>query len=64
MNDRLLVSPIEAANLLGIGRSKLYLLLQSGDLQSIRIGSCRRIPVTAIEALVKRLADAETGSSR
>ncbi len=44
MTDRLLVSPREAATLLGIGHSKLYLLLQNGELDSLKIGSCRRIP--------------------
>jgi excisionase family DNA binding protein len=60
MTDRLLVSPREAAALLGIGHSKLYLLLQNGELDSLKIGSCRRIPMSSIEALVKRLSEAET----
>jgi excisionase family DNA binding protein len=59
MTERLLVSPREAAALLGIGRSTLYLLLQNGDLQSIHIGACRRIPVDAVTALVERLRQAE-----
>jgi excisionase family DNA binding protein len=60
MTDRLLVSPREAAALLGIGHSKLYLLLQNGELDSLKIGSCRRIPMASIEALVKRLSQADT----
>ena len=58
MTERLLVSPREAAALLGIGRSTLYLLLQNGDLQSIHIGACRRIPVDAVTALIERLRQA------
>jgi excisionase family DNA binding protein len=63
MTDRLLVSPREAANLLGIGRSTIYLLLRSGDLQSIHIGACRRIPLDSVNSLVQRLREAEQGVS-
>lgn len=58
MTDRLLLSPVEAANLLGIGRSTLYVLMQSGDLASVRIGGSRRIPVAALDELVNRLRGA------
>lgn len=60
MTERLLVTPREAAALLGIGHSKLYLLMQNGELESLKIGSCRRIPMTSIQALVKRLSEVET----
>ena len=63
MTDRILLTPTEAARALGIGRSKLYELLQTGDLESLHIGACRRIPADALTALVARLrgaaADAE-----
>ena len=36
--DRLLLRPAEAAEAIGIGRSKVYELLASGDLPSIRVG--------------------------
>lgn len=42
--DKLLLTPVEAASALGIGRSKLYELLQTGQLPSVRIGACRRVP--------------------
>jgi excisionase family DNA binding protein len=57
MTDPMLLSPVEAARVLGIGRSSLYLLMQSGDLASVRIGRSRRIPVTAIDEFVNRLRD-------
>ena len=44
MTERLLLTAREAANLLGIGRSTIYLLLRSGDRESVHIGTCRRIP--------------------
>lgn len=47
--DKLLLTPVEAANALGIGRSKLYELLQTGELASVRIGACRRVPAEALQ---------------
>ena len=57
--DKLLLTPTEAAAALGIGRSKVYELLQAGQLQSVHIGTCRRIPADALQALVSRLRAAE-----
>jgi excisionase family DNA binding protein len=56
--DKLLLTPTEAAETLGIGRSKVYELLQTGQLRSVRIGTCRRIPADALQALVAALRDA------
>jgi len=52
---RLLVTPEIASDLLCIGRTKLYELLASGDIESVRLGSCRRIPMQALEDFVSRL---------
>ena len=64
MTDPILLTPTEAAKALGIGRSKLYELMQAGVLESVHLGACRRIPADALTALVDRLrasaADAET----
>lgn len=53
--DKLLLKPTEAASVLGIGRTKLFELLASGDLESVRIGNCRRVPRDAVEAFLVRL---------
>jgi excisionase family DNA binding protein len=53
--DKLLLTPVEAAQALGIGRSKVYELLQSGQLKSVRIGSCRRVPLDAVHDLLTEL---------
>jgi excisionase family DNA binding protein len=58
MTQPILLTPTEAARALGIGRSKLYELLQAGDLESVRIGACRRIPTQALDDLVARLRGA------
>lgn len=58
--DKLLLTPVEAAKALGIGRSKLYELLQTGQLNSVRIGACRRVPAEALTAFLQTLRDAPT----
>ena len=57
MTDPLLLSPAQAARALGIGRSSLYKLLAAGDLESVRIGACRRVPADALLQVVARLRD-------
>jgi excisionase family DNA binding protein len=63
MTERMLLKPAEAADILGIGRSKLYELLQAGTLDSVRIGACRRIPLEALTDLVARLRQQSTPSA-
>lgn len=53
--DKVLLTPIEAAAALGIGRSKVYELLQSGQLQSVHIGRCRRVPADAVHSFAASL---------
>ena len=55
MTTRLLLRPEEAAEVLGIGRSKLYELLAAGRIESVRIGSSRRVPVEGLHDYVQRL---------
>jgi excisionase family DNA binding protein len=55
----LLVCPEDAARVLGVGRTKVYELIHSGALRSVRVGGLRRIPVAALAEFVARLeADA------
>ena len=51
----LLVCPEDAARALGIGRTKVYELMRSGALRSVRIDGLRRVPVAALAEFVKRL---------
>ncbi len=39
----LMFNPKDAAKILSISRSQLYLLLKAGDLESVQIGRSRRI---------------------
>lgn len=51
---RLLHTPEQAATILSIGRSKLYELLGSRELESVRIGGSRRIPSVALYEFVEQ----------
>ena len=59
--DKLLLRPTEAADLIGVGRSKLYQLLATGELPSIRIGGSVRVPLQKLRDWVdeKALDDAD-----
>ncbi len=51
----LLLTVVEAARLLGVGRSTAYELLASGELESVHIGRSRRVPLAAVEEFVTTL---------
>ena len=53
--DQLLVTPEEAARRLSVGRTTIYELMASGELQSVNIGRCRRVPVSSLSSFVNRL---------
>lgn len=46
--EKLFAKPAEAANALGIGRSKTYALIALGVLPSVRIGKSVRVPIAAL----------------
>lgn len=52
-NQPLLCSINEATKLLGIGRTSIYSLLNSGDLESIQIGTRRLVKVDSIKAFIE-----------
>jgi excisionase family DNA binding protein len=58
--ERLLLRPVEAAEAIGVGRSKVYELLASGELPSIRIGGSLRVPVDALRAWIARQVAQQT----
>jgi excisionase family DNA binding protein len=60
MADRLLYRPVEAAEALGVSRSKAYELIAAGAIPSIVIGGSRRVPVDGLRELIARqLAEAQ-----
>ena len=46
----LLISVAEAARRIGLGRTKVYQLIDAGKFPHKRIGRCLRVPVKALEA--------------
>lgn len=61
MEAKLLLSPDEACEALGIKRSTLFKMLESGEIPSIKIGRLRRIPVDGFRLYVERQVVAQTG---
>ena len=53
--ERLLLTPADAAVALSISRTTVYELMNRGLLRSIKLGTCRRIPLEAIEELIDEL---------
>ena len=55
---QLLLTPEQAAQSLAICRTKVYDLMATRRLDSVRIGTSRRIPAAALEEFVQRLRNA------
>lgn len=55
----------EAAQSLGVGRTTVYELMNSGDLESVKVGRRRIIPADAVGAFLaaRRAVAAETAAS-
>ena len=53
--ERIVYTVEEAAERLGVGRTLVYALVRSGDIESIAIGRLRRIPCDALDDFVGRL---------
>ena len=61
MDIKLLLTVREAAEVLGISRTAIYLLLQRGEIPSVKIGRSRRIKRQDVESYVSGLADDYSG---
>ena len=61
--EKLLYTPVEAAQALGLSRSTVYVLMASGDLSSVHIGSSRRIPADGLRRYVTFLGS-DDGNGR
>ena len=59
MSNQRPVEPIcvrgnDAARMIGIGRTKLYELISSGELETVKIGKATRITTASLPRLVER----------
>ena len=59
MQDVLLYRPSQAAEVLGVGRTTIYMLIKEGTLPAVRVGSTLKVPRAALESYVARLLEAE-----
>jgi excisionase family DNA binding protein len=51
--DPVLLTPVEAAAVLRIGRSKVYQLLNDGSLPTVRVGGSLRVPAEELRRWVE-----------
>jgi excisionase family DNA binding protein len=51
----LLLTITETAQALRLSRAQVYNLVNRGELQTIKIGSSRRVPLSALEEYIQRL---------
>jgi len=59
--EPLLLRASEAAVVLGIGRTKVFEMLASGELPAIRIGRCLRVPKDRLERWIYEQTNAQSG---
>lgn len=55
--QQLAVGPTKGAQISGVGRTKFYEAISSGDIKSFKFGTRRLIRVSAIEEWLKKLED-------
>lgn len=54
MAEPLAYRPETAAQAIGVGRTTMYDLLRSGEIESVKVGRSRVIPADALAAFLKR----------
>ncbi|MGJ8586506.1 MAG: helix-turn-helix domain-containing protein [Marinosulfonomonas sp.] len=56
--EKMLVSIAEAGQMLGLGRSKIYEMINGGQLVTMHIGRRRLVKIDSIKALVEQSEEA------
>jgi excisionase family DNA binding protein len=54
-SDPLLLTPVEAADVLSVGRTTIYALMKAGELRPVHIGRSCRLSRAELERYVRRL---------
>jgi excisionase family DNA binding protein len=60
--DALLLKIPDVAAQLGISRAKVYELMGTGDLPSLKVGGCRRVRVTDLHDFIDQLSEMAEGN--
>jgi excisionase family DNA binding protein len=60
--DKLLLTVAEAAGLLNVGKNRVYELIYSEQLCSVRFGRVLRIPVSAVEQFVADISNPDSAA--
>lgn len=59
---RVMLTAEQAAEAIGVGRTTMFALIKSGEIESVRIGRLRRVPLDSIEAYISRLSIEQNGA--
>lgn len=59
---RLMLTVEQAAEAIGVGRTTMFALIKTGEIQSVRIGRLRRVPADEIDAYTQRLTTEQNGN--
>jgi len=51
--EKLLLRPMEAANIIGVGRTRMYEMIASGEIPAIHLGRSIRIPTNKLRQWVE-----------
>ena len=62
--EKILLKPKEVTQYLGLSKSKVYEMITTGQLPSIRIGRCVRVPAKALEQWVEDQQNENNNMSR
>lgn len=61
--EKLLLKPSEAAQVLGIGRSLTYELIARGEIPSVRLGRCIRVPTESLQRWLRGRENCQSNES-
>jgi excisionase family DNA binding protein len=59
--EKLLLRPIEAAEVLGFSRSRVYEMIAKSEIPSIKVGKSVRVVNSALRALVESKQNVQNG---
>ena len=62
--EKLLLRPSEVSELAGLGKSKTYALIAVGEIPSVRIGRCVRVPADRLREWIEQLKGGEPSKDR